>query len=74
MPHNEVMTQPVQNCARCNSNHDMIVFRRFLQAVIADNHIYEWWGECPNTHEPILCQVIYGDSELKGVYAPPQEG
>lgn len=67
------MVQSIQNCARCAGDHEMVIFNRFKSAVVADTAVYEWWGSCPETGEPILCQVIYGDTELKGVHAPPQE-
>jgi len=68
---NKDLLLDVEHCARCHDTHVQLSFRPFMNPVVVDNRQYEYWAECPNTHEPILCLVIHEDTELAGAaYAP----
>ena len=45
----------IQNCARCGGDHE-VDFRHFRgnPFVDADDIVYEWWGLCSNTGDPVL--------------------
>lgn len=52
----------VRNCARCNGNHDDLVFRPLLQPILDDEGKAVWthWALCPTTGEPILMVEVEG--------------
>lgn len=42
-------------CARCEGNHEQVVFNRFKRAMLDSNgDKLEWWGICPVTNEPMI--------------------
>lgn len=49
----------VLHCARCETDHE-IEFRRFAMHPFEDSDgtVYDWWGLCPVTAEPVLLRVI----------------
>jgi hypothetical protein len=48
----------VVNCARCDTTHESLVFKRFLSPVRrCDTLLYTHWSICPVTREPILLRV-----------------
>lgn len=53
------ITSDVFHCRRCGQNHDGIVFARFRRPIVdADGTVWERWGMCPTTDEPILLSAI----------------
>lgn len=49
----EKKTILVINCARCGADHDV----NFIPLTNPPDQ-YDWWGMCPNLHEPILMSVM----------------
>lgn len=47
----DTMDVLVLTCARCRQDHN-IVFERLTNP--PDE--YDWWGMCPNTHQPVWCR------------------
>lgn len=46
---NAEFTSDVESCARCGGDHDDVPFFE-----LAGHDKYEWWGQCPETYQPIL--------------------
>ncbi len=45
----------VFHCARCGQNHDGVEFEAFTRPPVDDDGtVWERWGVCPTTGEPIL--------------------
>lgn len=49
----ESLVTDVMSCARCGFNHDHVAFLKLVRPM-SD---FQWWAECPITHEPILMKV-----------------
>lgn len=45
----------ILHCARCGNDHE-IEFKHFTGASFedADGIVYDWWGLCPVTGDPVL--------------------
>lgn len=55
MPNKETKFLPVKNCARCGESHAPIKVRRFDRPVVdEDGTVWDWWGTCPTSGDPIL--------------------
>ncbi len=50
---------PVQHCARCHGDHEAVTFSFFENwpIVDADGTVWQAWGLCPTTKEPILLKI-----------------
>lgn len=51
------MTFAVEDCARCKGSHDSLVAKTFAVPLKRSGYYsstYNYWLECPNTHEPIV--------------------
>jgi hypothetical protein len=60
----------VTACARCGGDH-AVSFRTFANPPEFDSSIYDWWGTCPVTGEPILMRM---EQDARYVApAPPRE-
>lgn len=50
---------PVRQCARCGQDHEEIVYKQFERPVEdTDGTVWNWWGTCPVTGDPILMAEI----------------
>jgi hypothetical protein len=58
MEENNFLYIDINNCARCEENHTHVLFKRFKNSLIVENHIFNYWGICPVTSEPILLKII----------------
>jgi hypothetical protein len=48
----------IRGCARCTGSHDDVKFYRFQRPVPdSDGTVWDWWGICPETKEPILMRM-----------------
>lgn len=56
------MLNEVYQCARCGQTHledERVEFKRFKKPVVdRDGTVWEYWGTCPLTGDPILLSVI----------------
>lgn len=54
----DLLMTDVLNCARCREDHQMMEFRRFQRPIIdSDNTVWNFWGSCPTTKEPVLLRI-----------------
>lgn len=45
----------VLGCARCGQDHSGFIFQKFQNPIAdADGTVWDWWGLCPTTGEPVL--------------------
>ncbi len=44
----------VRGCSRCGGAHDALRFEPLLNP----DDVFEYWGSCPNTGQPILLRVV----------------
>lgn len=53
----------VRHCTRCDGDHE-VEFEQFIKHPITDSDgtIYDWWGLCPVTGDPILMRKLGGDN------------
>lgn len=59
----QAITTSVFHCARCGENHDAVTFQKFTRPIIdADGTVWQRWGMCPVTNEPILMSGIFKPS------------
>lgn len=55
-------TENVIQCARCGRDHDGVIFYEFGRPIVdSDGTVWDWWGLCPTTGDPILLRSV--DSE-----------
>jgi len=54
----------VSHCARCGKDHkDKIIFKEFLRPIVdSDGTVWNYWGKCPNSGEPILLKITNEDN------------
>lgn len=50
------LTVEVKSCARCGNNH-LVPFNKFEEPAEIGERVFQYWGMCPNTMDPILLQV-----------------
>lgn len=54
----------ISKCARCGEDHLYLEFQLFQNPVEdSDGTIWNYWGMCPTTKEPILMKIIDGDED-----------
>jgi len=54
----------VNSCARCGEDHEQIEFKKFVRPVEdSDGTLWNWWGFCPRTLDPILMTIYETDDE-----------
>ena len=56
----------VRKCARCNGNHDAVLFKEFT--IPPDDIEYTHYGLCPDSREPILLSIVENDEDV----SPPK--
>lgn len=44
----------VENCSACGSNHYQMKFNKLSRSFEERDQIWEWWGKCPNTGDPVF--------------------
>lgn len=61
------MKGSIRRCARCGTDHDVIVFTELRRPIEdSDGTVWNWWTLCPITGEPVLMKMEPSDSP-----APP---
>lgn len=56
-------TIEVTSCARCGKDHDVTFYQFGNPIVDTDGTIWDWWGLCPNTGDPVLLRSDRADIE-----------
>lgn len=61
---------PVYHCASCDHDHKSVEFHAFIGQPIqrADGNVWNYYGYCPITGDPIMMQVKDGQDKP---YHPP---
>ena len=60
MDNGGIMKVNVNNCARCELNHNGLEFDEFARHIQdKDGTAWTHWASCPTNKEPILLRVIY---------------
>lgn len=48
----------VKNCSSCGQDHDDWQFKRLHRSFEDLGHVWEWWGECPITGDPVFARDL----------------
>jgi len=50
----------IKHCARCNQDHDNLLYHKFAQPIQDDDSVlmWEYWATCPITGDPILIRTL----------------
>ena len=66
-------TVDIKSCARCGDNHDRMIFYEFGKPIVdTDGTIWDWWGLCPKTGDPVLLRSEKADLEDDALEAKPE--
>jgi hypothetical protein len=56
----EQVTTDILGCARCGQDHMILEFKKFkILPIIIEKVIYDYWGFCPMTGDPIIMSVNF---------------